>query len=421
MRPCKCDKCERGQPYTDSQCWTCWKYHNDPLYKELWDRKDVLAVKQMNVECPMRGAEIKDEKGELKTQECESCGGKTRLKVFYCQHPAREPDQITLQDCRSCVYRPKNPDARPIILRNFLSPGDVTCMSAAIYSLHKSHPDKYLTAVETSCNAIYENNPDIIPINQAKDMKAETIEMHYPAIQECNQRGIHFMEAYTEYLESVLNVRIPLKTNKPHLYLSRREKTWMSGVQERLEKNVPFWLICAGRKNDYTAKFWGHENYQELVNRLKGKVLFVQVGSSEHHHPHLKNTLDFVGKTDTRQLIRLVWHAEGGVGGVTFLQHLMAAFDKPYMCIMGGREPVQWNSYPRQQLFHTIGMMPCCKSGGCWRSRVIKLDDNDSKNNELCEQPVIGDEVIPRCMEIIRPEYVAETILRAEWYSATHK
>src|ERR1019366_681393 len=96
----------------------------------------------------------------------------------------------------------------------------------------------------------------------------------------------------------------------------------------------------------------------------------------------------------------------------SFLMHLAAALEKPAVTIMGGREPVVWNSYPRQQLMHTVGMLLCCKSGGCWRSRVEKLGDGAEQDGSLCENPVIGEETIPKCMSMIEPEEVAKKILQ---------
>ena len=52
-----------------------------------------------------------------------------------------------------------------------------------------------------------------------------------------------------------------------------------------------------------------------------------------------------------------------------------AALEKPSCTILGGREPVQWNAYPRAHLFHMVGALKCCQDArdgkGCWRSRVV--------------------------------------------------
>lgn len=362
--------------------------------------------------CPHLGDAVRDKDGEARTRACVSCGGSVHRHVFACKHPSREPDEVTMEDCGKCDYRPKT-QGKPIILKNHLSPGDVLVMSAAIHSLHCANPGKFLTAVDTTANQIYEHNPDVISLDEARSLGAETIDTHYPAVNESNERGITFMSAYCEFFSTALGVPVPLKTNRPHVYLSTRERGWMDQVHELTGRKQRFWLVCAGRKSDYTTKFYGTDNYQAVIDRLRGKVTFVQVGSKDpgHFHPPLRNVINLVGKTDLRQLIRLAWHADGVLSGVTFLQHLAAAWQKPSVVVMGGREPVVWNSYPRQTLLHTVGSLSCCRTGGCWRSRIEKLNDGDNKDESLCENPVIGEQTIPKCMALIRPEEVAEKIL----------
>jgi hypothetical protein len=303
-------------------------------------------------------------------------------------------------------------DSSPLILKNPLSPGDVLCMTAAVYSLHQRHPGKYLTAVDSSVPSLWDFNPDVIPLKRAYELKAREIHTHYPLIQHCNQRAVHVLQGYCDFLTQTLGVEVPLLTNRPHLYLDDEELTWMNQVEEVTKRPTKFWLLNAGRKEDFTTKFWGTQNFQEVVDRLRGRVLFVQVGAREHYHPVLRNVIDLTGKTDMRQLIRLAYHAQGALGGVTFLQHLCAAWQKPYVSILGGREPSQWNQYPLQSTLSTVGALSCCRTEACWRSRTVALNDGGEQDQSLCEQPVYGGEPIPRCMALIRAEEVAETVLR---------
>lgn len=303
------------------------------------------------------------------------------------------------------------PDARAVILKNHLSPGDVLIMTAALHSLHKTNPGKFLTAVDTACNAIFENNPDVIPIEKARELGAQEVQTHYPLINESNQRAVHVMQGYCDFFAQEFQVPVPLITNRPQIYLSMPEHNWLPQVQQALGRPHRYWVICAGRKACFTAKFWGTENYQRVVDALRGRVLFVQVGKPEHHHPPLKNVLNLLGQTDDRQLVRLVHHSDGVLCGVTFLHHLAAALEKPSVTIMGGREPVQWNAYPKAHLLHTIGALPCCRDGGCWRSRTVALGDGAEQDGSLCVDPVIGDEPIPRCQLMIKPDEVVNKIL----------
>lgn len=378
------------------------------LYRNLWlqqagEQPLTDAGTAVPVHCPYAGSMLHEPDGSPKLRECESCQGRVRLKMFACTHPAREPDEVTVADCRSCPWYPRQTTgARQLVLKNHLSPGDVLAMTAALHSLHVAHPSKFVTAVDTSADAFFENSPDVTA--RAGLDSPEEIHMHYPLINQCNQRAVHFLQGYCDFLADVLKVPVPLLTNRPLLYVGKRERAWLNQVQEVFGYKGDFWLVSAGRKDDFTCKFWGTENYQRVVDALHGEVVFVQVGAAEHHHPPLRGVLNLVGETDLRQLVRLVHHAKGVLCGVTLLHHLAAALEKPCVTIMGGREPVQWNAYPKCHLLHTIGCLPCCKDGGCWRSRVVKLNDGSEQDNSLCEHPVPGVETVPRCMALIHPE-----------------
>lgn len=375
-------------------------------HRTLW-----AAEAGVSLDCPHAGREIR-EAGKAVTKECGTCPGMTRLKVFECNHPAREPDRVTAVDCASCLWRPRPqaPDARRLILRNYCPPGDVLVMTAAVRSLHAAYPGQYILATDTSTPAIWEHNPNVVPLEEAREAKAEVIDMHYPLVNRSNDLAVHAMNGYCQFMADNLKVPVPLAVNRPLLYLSKREKSWLPQVQEITRLTRRYWVVCAGRKDDFTAKFWGTKNFQRLVDILAGRVFVVQVGSANHHHPRLHGALDLVGKTDIRQLIRLCYHAQGGIGGITFLQHVMAALERPYISIMGGREPAQWNAYPLQQQMHVVGMLDCCRTRACWRSKVYPLasEEKDSR----CEQPMPGEEPIPRCMAMISPEEVAAMVLK---------
>jgi hypothetical protein len=59
-------------------------------------------------------------------------------------------------------------------------------------------------------------------------------------------------------------------------------------------------------------------------------------------------------------------------------------------------------------------MLPCCDHGGCWKSRVVPLKDNDSQDNSLCVAPVqtADGQWIAKCMEMIEVDDVARIITR---------
>jgi ADP-heptose:LPS heptosyltransferase len=252
--------------------------------------------------------------------------------------------------------------------------------------------------MDTPCPAIFENNP----YDNFFD-GGERIKLEYPLINECGQRPVHFMQGYTDFLGEKLGISLKLNTNRPFVYLTEAEKQSEPNIKK------PFWLMNAGVKPDYTCKAWN--KYQELVDILQGKINFIQIGERHHIHKALRGSVDYLGKTSLRELIVLAYHAEGGVGPCTYLMHLMASLEKPYVCVAGAREPESWNSYPRQTYISTVGCLPCGRSP-CWKSRVEPLNDGDCKNGSICELPVLGDVPAPKCTDIISASTVAEAILR---------
>jgi hypothetical protein len=84
--------------------------------------------------------------------------------------------------------------------------------------------------------------------------------------------------------------------------------------------------------------------------------------------------------------------------------------------INGGREPVHWEAYPHHQFVHTIGALPCCEHGGCWKSRTVPLGDGDKKDESLCVDVLPADPSadrtgpLPRCMDLISGEEIARRV-----------
>lgn len=303
---------------------------------------------------------------------------------------------------------------KKLILNCPLCPGDILTLTVALESLHATYPDQYLTDMRTSCPAIWENNPHVTRIDD-QDPEATQVAMEYPSVNHSNQRPVTFIEGYTEFLGQFLNRPLRAIVNRPQLYLSDEERLWMNQVCEHFTggRDIPYWVVNAGVKGDYTAKQWPVESFQEVIDATRGRVQWVQMGEANHDHPQLTGVIDLRGKTDLRQLIRLVYHARGGLGPVTLLQHLCAAWKKPYICLLGGRESVPWVQYPHQHTLHTLGMLPCCSNGACWKSRVVKLNDNSPNDESLCDLPVLGlSRPVAKCMAMIPPSEVVAIIER---------
>jgi len=296
-------------------------------------------------------------------------------------------------------------------------------LTAAVRDLHKTFPGQFVTDVRTLFGALWENNPYLTPLAE-DDPEVRTIDCSYPLVDQSNQRPYHFIHGFVEFLGEQLGVRVQPGAFKGDIPLSPEEKRWMSQVEEITRSPIPFWIIVAGGKRDYTIKWWDHARWQRVVDHFQGRILFVQVGEERHVHAPLRGVLDLRGKTKLRQLVRLVYHAQGVVCPVTLLMHLAAAVEvkggrpknRPCVVVNGGREPVHWEAYPHHQFVHTIGALPCCEHGGCWKSRTVPLGDGDKKDESLCVSVLPRDLAaersgpLPRCMDMISAEEVARRV-----------
>jgi len=309
-------------------------------------------------------------------------------------------------------------------LINKQAPGDVLMMTCAVRDLHTQYPGQFVTEMDTSCQGIWDNNPFHQQINRARPHRV--LEVGYSmSIQQCNQRRSHFSTGFAQDLGYQLKVKIKPSSLRPDIYLSDEE---MDPAKRMICQ--PYWIVVAGGKSDFTVKLWDTRYYQDVVDQLRGQAYFVQVGSKEQNHRHvgLRGATNLIGKTTFRQLMSLVYHAEGVVCPVTCVMHLAGAFNKPAVVIAGGREPWWWEAYTEntwnascvtqaspdmvnQVYLHTMGKFRCCAKGGCWKNGV-----GEKKNGKNCRLVDDGPTMRqPACMKSVRPEQVVDAIHR---YSA---
>jgi FkbM family methyltransferase len=315
--------------------------------------------------------------------------------------------------------RPDSTGPRRLILRSFQSPGDVVVLTAAVRDLHAAHPGRFLTDVRTTAAELWEHNPHITRIGDGEPGVTE-LDMQYPLIHQSNQRPYHFLHGYAQFLEERLGVRFPLTRFHGDVHLSAAEK---QAPPPCAELGVPkrFWIVVAGGKYDFTAKWWDPACYQAVIDHFKDRITFVQCGEQGHWHPRLLGVVDLVGRTGVRDFVRLMYHADGVLCGVTFAMHLAASVPKrpgryqqrACVVVAGGRESPHWEAYPQHQFLSTVGALPCCAEGGCWKSRCQLVGDGDAKDrHDVCEQPVqvTPDLRIPKCLHLITPADVIRAI-----------
>jgi len=293
---------------------------------------------------------------------------------------------------------------RKVILQERHSPGDILTMTRAVADLKMTYPEM-LIDVRSPCQEIWEGFPYLTPLED-NDPEAKVISVDYPGIHRSGWSGEHFADAFREDIENKLGLKIKKTGYRPEIHLREEEKHWINQVEVEFGWTGPFWILNAGRKNDNELK--AYHRWQEFADqwhhRFEGKVKLVQVGhlgneDNPHFHPDLKGVYNLVGKTDTRQLIRLAWWSHGTIGPISFQFVLAASLQKPHVVVAGGKEGVRWHIYPHGRFLYTNGALRCCEWDGCW------LGGEKGKCRDLVETNV---GTVPHCFELIKPHQIVD-------------
>jgi len=285
---------------------------------------------------------------------------------------------------------------KKLILQNRLSPGDILIMSGAIRDLKLAYPNDYLVGIKSPCNEIFFYNPYVDLNLNDSDKEAEVIDMQYPIIHQSGGTGVHFSDGHRLFLQEKLNKRIPKTSMRPAIYFSQSELTWVNQLKVYFGYTGKYWIINSGIKNDFPLKFYPY--YQKVVDLLKDKVQFVQVGQTAHKHNLLKNVLDMRGKTNLRQLFTLSYFAEGAISAVSLQMVIMQALRKPCVIVAGGREGMRWQAINDHVFLHTNGLLKCCLEDGCWKNTIKQCGDRNTDD-------------VAKCMEMISPERIVDAVM----------
>jgi hypothetical protein len=334
-----------------------------------------------------------------------------------------------------------------ILLRSFQAIGDVITLSALPKAIHAAYPGRFEIYVSTSHMPLWFHNPNVNLVKLSPHGEIEgvkTVNMHYPSIAHSNRLPSHFISAWMKWFSAYMKADVQPVEHHGDLHLSEEEKAaWPPLFDGLMEKGEKFWLMISGWKNDFTAKAWPADYYQKLVDlmswNLTDKIKVLQIGGAGHVQPKLRGTIDLIGRTTIRDVMQMVWWAEGCISGVTFLPHMSAAIPmrrerfvppdatptisenkivgnrlRPCVVISGGREPAVWEQYPGHQFLQNVGTMDCNSHGGCWRDRCQEVGDGDAKDAvQRCLNPIqMGNVAYPKCMTLITPEDAMRAVMR---------
>lgn len=288
--------------------------------------------------------------------------------------------------------------------------GDTVALTAVIRDLHKAHPGRFRTVVQTAFPELLENNPYITPDS----------EIVQPRRIDCDWMGgapgdghRHFTQAWRDDVQHRIGVPIPLTSVWGDIHLSEVEKQWPADLLG--DGPRPFAIVNAGVKPDWRTKGWGTKNYQAVVDHFAGRIEFVQIGKAAHEHQPLRGVNSLLDRTGIRDLCRLVYWSDLVVCPITLVLHLCAAIPRrdgtfrPCVVLTGGIEPTAQTTYDGHVVLNTVGALPCCSSFPCGKMNLPPSRTADFTN---CTNPVhyIADEWVGKCFDLIKPQRVIDAI-----------
>lgn len=324
-----------------------------------------------------------------------------------------------------------------LILEFKRAPGDVLMMTGLVRDLKRTYGERFQLDVRTQFPAIWRHNPHLTKLDRhARDVqtinlggnKDDAADKEGIRLSKAGAKGsakVHYATVFHRVFEKRTGWHVPILEPKGDLHLSEDEKA-------RPLIGGRYWIIVPGGKTDMTNKWWHYHRYQEVVDKLRPWGLqFVQEGATKdlHVHPPLTGVLNAVGQTSVRDIILNIHHAEGVISGCSFPMHVAGALSKPCVVLFGGREEPWYEAYcddynafgdqasPTKvphRLLHTMGLLPCCKTAGCWLRRVEKLHDGqDEYDKSLCVKPHVtpGRPTVPECLDMITTDHVLEAVM----------
>lgn len=283
---------------------------------------------------------------------------------------------------------------------NHHAPGDAVVLAIAVAALQTSQPH---LKIQISSNA-----NDLFKLNWETTGDKRNGFNPQVKFKPTSDAGISYPVQMTQALSQCLDEPIPFTFNPPIFKLTDKET--------QPQFNHPYLIINSGRKkSDGDCKFWGTHNWQQVVNGLKDHVHLIQIGTKNDVHPKLDGTINYIGKTDHRQLLSLISHQHclGVLSQITFAYWLAVAQDKRTWTICNAREHPDFLKISDNSRFYFAEKGTYdCELSSCFKIRTHKHNDGNWRDKSLCESPKrIGLEVLPACALAIDPQQIIQDVL----------
>ncbi|MBO8130493.1 MAG: glycosyltransferase family 9 protein [Candidatus Marinimicrobia bacterium] len=230
--------------------------------------------------------------------------------------------------------------------------GDVLMTTPAVRALKNKYKGSYIRYVTVTPNLIL-NNPyvdEISPVGLDADLK---VYFEYPLKKGYPDKPLEKHLVY-EFAECA-NVKVDSLRGDLRLY--KHEISFAENAVKKFRRiNIKLATIhiTAGWS---PYKEWEIDLWQKVVDYFKGRVLFIQLGSSGQ--PVLKNVLSFVGILSVRLSASMTYVSDFHVGVDSFPNHVAAAFNKPAVVLFGSTSPVGFGYNSAINIWKGYECSPC--------------------------------------------------------------
>lgn len=285
--------------------------------------------------------------------------------------------------------------------------GDQVCMSAIAKALYDQKGFKVI--IFASYSEIFYNNPYIwknidikeysaftqkIIVNLLKFLTSKYIEKFAFKLQS-NQIFEDYMRDSKSKISLIeahsidFKITLDLIDAKPDVFFTPDEVT---RYDKKFKSLKHYAIIQPEGKTTYTPnKEWGFDKYQEVVNKTKDKIKWVQVGLN--NDKLLDNIVDFRGKTKSlRELAYVIKNANFVLANEGLLNHISASVNTKSFVVFSGFSQIELAKY---KTTIPIVKQPQIECAPCW------LLDECPKDRKYCTEDITSNFVIDTIKENI--------------------
>jgi len=310
--------------------------------------------------------------------------------------PGKEVTKELIEDLQTETAMPvrapeSNQPPAEIIFKNRQAIGDILTFTCAVRDFKNQFPNTRVGVISTARH-IWDNNPYI---DHQFVSGIEPLDVGPGFLtNRSNTWNLHMCNAFRMDIEQKLGLSIVQGPVKPDIWMTQEEMARKPII------DGDYWIFIYGGEPGWPAK--QYHRWQEVIDILvKDGIRVVQLGVKGHPYPILDGVIDYVGKTQdgktgVRDLFNIFLHSNGSLGLVSMHMHLSAAFNNPAVVVAGAREPSGFTNYVNHQYISTNGTLKCAQKA-CWCCKL-----------EGCKDLVDGK--IPKCVDIIDPEEIAEGV-----------